>query len=239
MTEQQLSSRYNTHMREQSRGPDDQKRKEAAHQIRRARWREREGRPYNRDRSGFQYIKELAGVKELFSYLKTLPSRKILDIGAGTTHGITDISQSSFGTDMEFEATVLNSVPQIEKYLGNERTHITSAEILRGIPDNSIACVLSVFSLTYSRAPELVIGSVDRVLVPGGVIKIGSDDAPIWQLYQLLKDKGYDTDEDEGWGTFRVVLGIKPGNPTAPSAASLIEKDKKTMSEQWGELIGI
>src|SRR3989344_1408929 len=137
--------------------PDDNKRNEAAYQIRRARWREREGRPYNIDRSGFQYVKVRAGVKELFAYIKTLPSKTVLDIGAGTTHGITDISHSSFGTDIDFEATVLSSVPQIEEHLGREKTHITSAEVLRGIPGNSIGCVLSVFSLTYSHAPELVI----------------------------------------------------------------------------------
>jgi len=216
----------------------DNTRKQAAQQIRNARLKERTVHDYyNLNRTGPQYIKDLGGVKNFFSYVKGLSSNRVLDIGAGTTHGIRDLSLSpSLNAGAQFEATVLRPNLDIEMYLGEEHTHITSAEELRGIPDASMGGVLSVYSLTYSVAPELVVKSIDRVLVPGGAVKISSGDATIWQLHEHLKQIGYDVADEQAWGTDMVVLGIKPGGANAVHAKELLKADWETWQTQVNEL---
>lgn len=135
-----------------------------------------------KNRSITEYIDDLQGLKHLFQFARTnkdqLGINTVLDIGGGTTRGIFQASISSYGKHLNFTATVLRYIPEIEKYLGKDRTRVTSAETLRGISDKSCAIVLSDFGLGYSQDPGASIKSVDRVLVSGGVLKANFRYAP-------------------------------------------------------------
>jgi SAM-dependent methyltransferase len=207
-------------------------RSEAADNIAMRRTRERTGFEYLQNRQGWEYVKTLEGVEHLFDYVRTLPSNTILDIGAGTTAGIHQLAQSPTGAGLTFEATTLRYRPEIEENLGKERTHITSGETLRGIKDNSVGCIFGVYSVTYSAAPNLVMQSMNRVLVPGGVVKIATTDSQIWNFYEGLKMMGYDVADNAKWQRALVVLAIKPGTKDAVRARALLDADAETFEEQ-------
>jgi len=213
-------------------GKGSKERIAAARQLRNARAREREQFAYTVDRTGADYIQELGGVRHLFSYVKTLGNPKVLDIGAGTTRGVSELAQSALSEGLDFEATVLRNRLGVKENLGEEQTHITSAETLRGIPDLSVACVIAVYSTSYSDAPNLVIESIDRVLVPGGAVKMGGYEKIFNQFIHLLQARGYDVDDREKWGEFRVLLAIKPGGASTVTAAELIKADEESFEEQ-------
>lgn len=228
-------------MRMNEKGPEFQnkgtnERNDAARKIRNARTIERTGDPYKINRTGWQYIKELGGVQHLFDYVKTLKSQTVLDIGAGTTQASSDLQESSLGFGLHFEATVLRNRPEIEKNLGKEHVHITSAEVLRGIPDASVGCVIAVFSVGYSDAPGLVAESIDRVLVPGGAVKITGYKSIFSQFYDQFERRGYDVDSGEVWGEYKAILALKPGNESEVTAEQLLRSDEQSILPQRDEL---
>jgi len=109
-----------------------------------------------------------------FDYLRKLDGHGlVLDIGAGTTRGISQLEKSSLGSGLSFEAVALSYSPLIKENLGLEKTHITSAESLKGVKNESVAGVISLFGISYCTRPDLAVYSIDRVLLPGGVIKAG------------------------------------------------------------------
>lgn len=228
-------------MRMNEKGPEfrnkgTNERNDAARKIRSARTAEREGDPYNINRTGWRYLQQLAGAQHLFDYVKSLKSQTVLDIGAGTTLASSELQQSQLGHDLHFEATVLRNRPEIENNLGEERVHITSAEVLRGVPDESVGCVIAVFSVDYSDAPGLVAGSIDRVLVAGGAVKISGYSRIFPQFYDQFERRAYDIDSDEVWGEYRVILAIKPGNTSGISAKELLKLDKESLLSQRDDL---
>lgn len=205
---------------------------------------------YEMERSPREYAVKLQGLKHLFTYAKTLPSKTVLDIGSGTTRGIYGISQQAISKGLSFEATTLSRsqthsefartghlslARAVEKNLGWAKTHITSAEVLRGIPNASVGVVLSVFSLPYSKAPALAVQSIDRVLVDGGVFK---GHFPVNNLTHLsaisygpfekeFERLGYSMSIDINPVTRRaVLLAIKPGGQEI-SAEYLLEQDRR------------
>ena len=211
---------------------DKSLRNKAAASIQKARTWERTGNPYNINRSGWEYMQGLGGVAHLFSYIKTLPSKTVLDVGAGTTHGAHQLSRTSFAQGLHFEATILRDRPEIQHYLGSKNIHVTSVETLRGIPDSSVGCVIAVQSLRYSGAPALAVQSIDRVLVPGGVLKASS----LIDAFAIVRDSlvklGYDVAFEKKFPETRALLGIKPGGPLGPSAAELLNDDVREADEQ-------
>lgn len=219
-----------------------------AKQISASRKKERVG-GLVKNRSITEYIDDLQGLKHLFQFARTnkdqLGSSTILDIGAGTTRGIFEASISSYGKGLNFTATVLRHIPEIEKYLGKDRTRVTSAETLRGINDRSCSVVLSDFGLGYSQNPEASIKSVDRVLVPGGILKVNFRYAPDPYVQDFgetalfvneLKKLGYDVYVKRNERTYtEVVVAIKPGNKIS-SAEELTNLDLSDWEEQKEEI---
>lgn len=126
-----------------------------------------------------RYIREFLGLEKFFDYVKTLPEKKILDIGAGTTQAISQISQNGIGRGLDFWATVLSNssrdpklnLPRIEEGLGLAKTRFTSVESLRGFEDEFIGGIISCYGLGYCVDPVLALGRIDNILISGGILK--------------------------------------------------------------------
>lgn len=234
-----------------------------ASQIRSFREKERSGALEKKwlNRTGTDYIYELRGLKHLFDYVRTLPSHKVLDIGAGTTKGIADIANSNFGRDLQFEATVLyRNQKEIEKNLGKNKTHSTSAEVLRGSLSNpmnseSYGAILSVMSITYTKDPEKVIKRINDLLIPGGVFKgdfnnkdnfnRAGDMLSPQHFARVFSDLGYKENIDFYYKNVEsenldnaqelydndILIAIKP-NPTQPNPISA----KELYEEDWNNI---
>ena len=234
----------------------DARRNEIAWQVKNARRRERGVlTTYQLDRSGFNYVHALEGLESLFQYVRSLSSNMVLDIGAGTTKGARDLSKCSFGQGLRFEATVLNNTAIVQANLGRKHTHVVPAETLRGIADSSVGCAIAVLSIGYSTAPSLVVESCDRVLAPGGVLKAtflpqtdtgllvfsSNEMQPIDKFCNELRKRGYDvaTKPKRGEFLYDILLAIKSGNPSAPTAESLLEADAKSFVQQAEDIKGV
>lgn len=198
-----------------------------------------------RNRDGVGYLTTLFGIGHLTDYIKTaqakLGTNRVLDIGAGSTRAIAQLSRTSFMNSLSCEATVLTNVKDIEKNLGKERTHITPVETLEGIADKSVACVLSVNGVAYSVVPSLAIEQIDRILVDGGVIKATfQNEGHISPLVRMnthdkfteeLRKRGYEveitTNEKE---LVDVVVAVKKGSTV--HAKTLLEEDLRDWQKQ-------
>lgn len=179
------------------------------------------------------------GLSGLFKYAKELNNgNRVLDLGSGTTKGISQISKSRLGEGLEFEATVLTNRPEVEENLGLKKTHITSAETLKGIKDNSVSVILALNSLAYSATPHIAIERIDKVLVPGGVIKatfqgkniIDNEFAGEYnyqthdQFTNCLRDLNYDVAVSDSVSE-EIILAIKPGIRKTLLAQDLLRRD--------------
>ena len=123
---------------------------------------------YEDNRTGAEYVHALRGLTKSLDYVRRLGSTNlVLDIGAGSTRGIAEIARSPEASELDFRATVLRYRPEIEEYLGLDRTSVTSAEVLRGIEDTSVGLAISVYSVTYSAIPSAGVKRIDEILVPG------------------------------------------------------------------------
>lgn len=182
------------------------------------------------NRNGNDYRKYFLGLARLLDYVRTFEDPAVLDIGAGTTKGISEIANSEEGMGIQFFATVLRKTPQIKQYLGNERTLIAPAETLEGVNDDAVAAVLALQSITYSVAPEMVIDSIDRILKSGGVLKaifpLYSDRRYPFNVFEpFLRQKGYDICSDQFWSKINMIVAIKPGGNIG--AEELMDKDRE------------
>lgn len=196
-------------------------------------------KPENWDRDMYGYLFWLNGLTAFLNHARSLGRGSlILDLGAGTTRGISEIASSAMGQGLNFEATVLSNRPEIKDNLGLEKTHITSAESLRGIATNSVSAIIALNSLSYSAAPHIAIKRIDDVLVPGGLIKAafkvkeGRGDDSIGELnYQphdyfsmCLRDLGYDVAISD-LESEEILVAIKPGANVRLSAKELLRID--------------
>ncbi len=210
-------------------------RQEIAKQLATLRVHERADR-YTMDRNASEYYSILDGYIQSLFYVKQLGSSKVvLDIGAGTTKAISEISESpeGKGLELEFRATVLTYTPAIEENLGLVNTHITPAETLSGIDDNSVGLALAVYSITYSVRPDATIDRINDILVPGGILKgtffsekekgvNASIASRITPFQRRLRELNYDI----ALGPNEVILAKKPGGHLAVSAQDLLEADR-------------
>ncbi len=207
---------------------------------------------YNIRRTADRYLRELCGLKHMFDYVRTLSSKSVLDIGAGSTKAARQLSELGMARELSFEATTLSRSSKISDHfhidsikklvsdnLGWDKTRITTAEVLRGIPNASKGAVLAVYSLPYSAAPELAVKNIDRVLVQGGVFKgLFPNDNKMDQFslfVDAFKLHGYDTHNAEIHLGYQVILAIKPGKPDAPSAEKLFALDEVDADDQVNE----
>lgn len=206
-------------------------------------WDRSSARPtnYEADRNGVQYLLLLQGVAGAFDLARSLGSSStILDVGAGTTRGIHDLSRAHFAHDLDFQATVLHPARTVSRHLGMGKTHITPVEYLQGISDNSIAAVLGVGSIAYSVAPDYAMRRVNEVLVPGGIIKSTfnhTGNAVVLRKHDAFSDElrelGYDIAIAEtNSGSWHVLLAIKPGGSRQVSAQELLAQDQETIDAQ-------
>lgn len=196
-----------------------------------------------------EYIEDLLGLKHLFQYARKnknkLGSSTVFDIGAGTTRGIHQASLSSYGEGLDFKATVLQYIPEIDYNLTRHRTVETPVETLQGVDTNSCAVIISDFGLGYSVDTESSIKSVDRVLVPGGVLKANfrkANDPSIQNFGETalfvkeLKKLGYDIAIKPNDRIYaEVVIAIKPGKKLT-TAKDLIEADSSDWKNQRKEI---
>lgn len=200
---------------------------------------------YQTERTAQDYIYALRGVRNTIPHAKTVGSNVVLDIGAGSTRASHEFACMPAYKDIDFKATGLTQHPKIDEYIGNENLILTAAEVLRGIPDESVGAALSIFSITYSAVPKYVVESIDRVLVPGGIFKgtfrssrrrlvprkiPGFDilkrmDAKDGKTFeQLFSEKGYDSylvcakDRD-------ILLAVKPAHSMKTTAKELYRRD--------------
>jgi SAM-dependent methyltransferase len=208
------------------------------------------------NRNGVEYLELFQGLAHVLDYARTLPVHTVLDVGAGLTRGINDIRKSDMGRQLDYFATVLTPRPEIAQNLGFERTLVAGVETLTGVPDASIALVLGGNSLAYSIVPEVAMQQVNRVLIPGGVLKatfmdvVFARDGDTSQLPRMkshldfshaLKSLGYDVvvyppaSRDMG---FDILLAVKPGAKEGISANSLMLEDYKTYFGQMDQLRG-
>ncbi len=207
----------------------------AASQIREMRRLEREegwvlSEQWNRD--VVDYLDSLNGIYGLLNYLKELGNSSILDIGAGGKRAITELAKGKLGRDFNFYATILTGDTGSE--ISNLAFRKTSAEALRGIEDSSIGLVLASSSIAYSKAMPLVVESVDRVLIPGGVIKSVFKESgqshsrdlrqTSGEAEKLFSLKGYDIFSSNG-----IMLAVKSGFAKARSASSLYKSNSTFM----------
>lgn len=118
---------------------------------------------YRRIRGEGEFRREILGLTHLFEYIRTLPSKKILEIGGGEGNARGEFSDNPNLHDLYFEGTDLINT--------GSANYVTSAEVMRGISSNAYGGVLSMYSISYSEAPELVGRQINRVLIPAGVFK--------------------------------------------------------------------
>lgn len=202
---------------------------------------------YETGRDGIQYVRELQGVQSLFQYVKALNSSdRILDIGAGGTRGIRDLAKSPLGEGLSFEATVLTAPEVSEWTLEKDKIHITSAELLKGIEDESVGGALGALSVAYSEVPAFAVRGINRVLVPGGVFKgsfpsengVHSAGLKRFHTFQAeFEALGYNTAFLENING-DVFLAIKPGGPNSEiDATTLLQMDSKSTVSQTIKLL--
>lgn len=208
-----------------------------AEQLRSMRLHERLGMVrVDRDGKGYETI--FRGLVETFSYVSGLRSKIVLDVGAGNTRGIAELSR--YYPYLDFRATVLTMPRNSETMHYPECIRVTSAESLRGVAAESVGGILALNSIAYSRGPELVVGRLDDVLVPSGVIKATFrswrvESEELEQLYDLsgfsyhdefsreLKARGYDVDL---WhGPYDIITAVKP--PFKKTAKDLSKSDRQ------------
>jgi hypothetical protein len=228
-------------------------RSDIANQIHFARYNDRKKNEYYTDRTGDEYLHQLCGLENVFSYVRTLPPehRTVLDIGAGEMFGIKEIAESDIGQGISFVATNLERVATMQEGDLPFTPILTSGEVLAGIPNESVGAVISCSGIAYSKEPKFMIGRIHEVLAPGGVLKATFRaqrifDPELCQEYERLGyqdyrrftaplgDLGYNIWPyiDETHDPSRDVLtAIKPGNPHAPSARELFESDKQLLQE--------
>lgn len=195
-----------------------------------------------KDRTAVEYASDLQGIAEFFKYVSELSTPTVLDIGAGTTQAIKELSKTPFieGLGIHIEATVMPDDPansEVSKNFGWDKTHKTSVEELEGIPDESVGGILAVHSISYSENPLQAADSINRVLIRGGVIKASfktedsreSQEHSPQQFVKALEQKGYDygiVRDDKG---VDVVLAIKPGGNVSISAEILLKEGSKRL----------
>lgn len=126
-----------------------------------------------RDRPATSYIEHLGGLAATLQYAATLPVPTIVDLGAGSSRAIAEIKKSEYGKGLNFKGIGLIFDSAIEQNIGRENYRLTPAEKMRGFEDSSVGGFISVFgATTYTDRLDLVLPKMDKLLIPGGIIKI-------------------------------------------------------------------
>lgn len=201
---------------------------------------------WTNNRKGREYVRCLQGLEATFQYIRGLESNFVLDIGTGTSEGISDIAKSDLGKGLEFKGTSVTPQPEFKRYLGQDKILITSAESLRGVERNSVAGILALHSLAYSAEPQYVVARLDQVLIEGGVVKLLAyhdevnkgrlGEKTITPFLVAFRDMGYDVEVSEDKTILLAIKPCKDKSSSATLAKNLIEQDKASM-QQYEDLL--
>lgn len=201
---------------------------------------------YQTNRSSQNYQAYFEGLEYFFDYIRSLGTGNlVLDIGAGTTRGISELSESYIGMGLSFFATGLVRSRLVQQHIGNERFRTTPAEVLRGFQEESVSGILALHSIAYCTSAELVVTRIHQVLVAGGVVKcvfptkedyVGTISKTTEQNADKFitewKRLGYDVAVHNTDPSLTIVLTIKPGGVPSVSAKYLLDEDAKRWKDK-------
>jgi len=186
---------------------------------------------YEIGRDLHEYLAELCGLDAFVEYVRNSSCPHILDIGAGEKAlALSQLKAGPLGRGLTYEATGLmlpraNEAPKdpiLYRHAG--------AESLHGVRKASVGGAIAVYSLMYSSDAAMTGTAINRVLMPGGVLKavfpldFGHDaGVTAEELGDALTALGYDVAVK---GRFTdIVTAIKPGAPPRVTAEVLYEQD--------------
>lgn len=125
-----------------------------------------------RNRPAGEYVENLRGLQATLDYVRNLPIKKIVDLGAGTSRAIAKISHTEYGEGIEFMGTGIVLDPEIDKNIGRENYRITPAETMRGFEPSSVGGFISVYGpFEHSAHVRQVLEKAHELLIPGGILK--------------------------------------------------------------------
>lgn len=194
------------------------------------------------------YVDELQGLQHLLSYVSknrtALGSNLVLDVGAGKAIGASQLKRSPWSKDLIIWATILSASVEARKNFG-DGLHVTAVEALRGINSSSVAVVLSVYGLSYSRSPEKSVETLNRVVVPSGVVKAtfylrDRDDSD--KMHARTSSRFVKEFEKIGWHIqvdrlekrgFEILVAVKP--PVLEDPTEIMRVDRETYKQQFSE----
>ncbi|HSX53575.1 MAG TPA: hypothetical protein VLF90_04430 [Patescibacteria group bacterium] len=222
------------------------RRQQAASQIVRMRLLEHTEPEYVKNSSLLDYLQSAKGLLTFLTHSRGSSAPNILEIGSGTGTALTQIAESQFGDGLSFIGTNLLNRPKP----GSPQVVLrqTTAEVLRGIAPRSVGGVLSIGSMAFSSAPELVIDTIDRKLVKGAAIKATfrakhsyglewDEKYDAWgyrphdAFSKELRRRRFDVAVMENEGD-DVLVAIKPGVRNIATARELLEQDSQTLRDQ-------
>jgi hypothetical protein len=205
---------------------------QVARRLREARYAERQSHSIAVERDFDRYEEEAGGLVHFLRQVKQSRSQTLLEIGTGK-----GVAAQKLHTKVPHVITT--GLIQYQR----EPDVLTSAELLRKIPDGSIGGILAIHSLSYSAHPKLAIRKLDRVLEEGGIIKavfsegkavrrlskttIRSKQQSYKHYVQELIKLGYDVavcTSPFGQSLPNILVAVKPGEH-AVSAKELLERD--------------
>lgn len=205
-------------------------------------------REYTTDRDLASYVDELQGIQHLLSYVRknreVLGSNLVLDIGAGIAKGASQLKKSPWAKGLRIEATTLSTNAETRNNFGGG-LHITPVETLRGVNSLSVAVALSVFGLAYSQSPERTVASLNRVVVPSGVVKASFyfrdlDGSAV--MHPKTSNKFVHEFERVGWKVyvdrleqrrFEILVAVKP--PFLEDPEVIMKIDREDYPQQFSE----
>lgn len=189
-------------------------------------------RTYNVFRGAAEYVRNLCGLQAFFDNVPE--GRPILDVGAGRGYAAEEFADVAFSHERRFIGTALRFNRSLVNAFGEGNFHITSAEVLRGVEDESIGGILGVYSApAYSVNHAQVARRFNEVLVPGGIIKVSLflTSPSRTNFMHELNDLGYDVMAQRVDKRI-IVVAIKPGGEKKISALQLLTKDNQTRTSQ-------
>lgn len=129
---------------------------------------------YTRDRTARGYYFDLGGLDRFFSEVRALSAQRnercaLCDMGAGSTRAAQELA-ATFEGSVDVTATTLTHHPDTDKYLGRDKTRLTSLERLSKIPVDSLHGALLVQSFGYAE-PAYAANALFEKMKAGGMVK--------------------------------------------------------------------
>lgn len=190
---------------------------------------------YNIDSSLCDYEEVFEGIAGFLHYVRLYPSAKtIIDVGAGSARAVNELADLEEASGLRFLATGLLAETNEYTDVGAVPYRVTEAEHLEGIDDASAGGILANYSITYTNNPASVARAIDRILVPGGILKTSLHDMshfPLSRMHRvhvqtssdykpLFEAQGFDVATNR-----HLLYAIKPGLQTDISAEQLLQLD--------------